>query len=167
MDKKNTKQKGFTLVELLVVIAIIGLLSTLSIVALNSARTKARDAARTASIKQWQTALELYYSDRGGYPNGVEGSPANIYQTGTVGSSTPGWPLTKQDVTYLGKVPNNTVPWTGGPCTTGADFDYVPDPTWTGDKADTGTTYAITYCLEGGAGGIAAGWHTATPAGIQ
>jgi len=34
--------KGFTLVELLVIIAIIGLLSTLAVVALNSAMDKAR-----------------------------------------------------------------------------------------------------------------------------
>jgi prepilin-type N-terminal cleavage/methylation domain-containing protein len=61
----RSSHKGFTLIELLVVIAIIGLLSTLSIVALNNARMKARDAVRTAAIKQWQTALELYYSDIG------------------------------------------------------------------------------------------------------
>lgn len=33
-------QKGFTLIELLVVISIIGLLSTLAVVAINSARRK-------------------------------------------------------------------------------------------------------------------------------
>jgi len=65
---KIKKNKGFTLIELLVVIAIIGLLSTLAVVALNSARSKSRDAKRVADIKQVQTALELYYNDNDGYP---------------------------------------------------------------------------------------------------
>ena len=65
MFKKN---KGFTLIELLVVIAIIGLLSTLAVVALNSARAKSRDAKRVADVKQIQTALEIYHSRFGVYP---------------------------------------------------------------------------------------------------
>ena len=64
---KKTKP-GFTLIELLVVIAIIGLLSTLSIVALNSARAKSRDARRVSDIKQTQTALELFFNEAGYYP---------------------------------------------------------------------------------------------------
>ena len=64
-------KKGFTLIELLVVIAIIGLLSTLAVVALGSARTKARDSKRLSDLKQIQTALELYYTDKAAYPDGT------------------------------------------------------------------------------------------------
>ncbi len=64
------KKKGFTLIELLVVIAIIGLLATLSIVALNSARVKARDTKRKADLKQIYNALQLYYDENGKYPPG-------------------------------------------------------------------------------------------------
>src|SRR3989344_4702360 len=60
--------KGFTLIELLVVISIIGLLSSVILASLNSARAKARDSQRVQSIHQVQTALELYYDDNGFYP---------------------------------------------------------------------------------------------------
>ena len=50
-----TNKKGFTLIELLVVIAIIGLLSTLAVIALGSARQKSRDAKRLSDLKQVQT----------------------------------------------------------------------------------------------------------------
>jgi prepilin-type N-terminal cleavage/methylation domain-containing protein len=68
MEKLRTKNEGFTLIELLVVIAIIGLISSIVLVSLNSARVKARDAKRIAEIKQIQTALELYYDDNNAYP---------------------------------------------------------------------------------------------------
>jgi type II secretion system protein G len=62
------KERAFTLIELLVVIAIIGLLASIVLVALNSARSKARDAKRVADLREIQAALELYYSDNGQYP---------------------------------------------------------------------------------------------------
>ena len=58
---KNSK--GFTLIELLVVIAIIGLLSSVVLASLNSAREKSRDARRLSDVKQLQTALELIFDD--------------------------------------------------------------------------------------------------------
>jgi type IV pilus assembly protein PilA len=61
---KNT-QKGFTLIELLVVIAIIGILSSIVIASLNSARTKGKDAAIRGQFKQLQTQAEVFY-DAGG-----------------------------------------------------------------------------------------------------
>lgn len=61
-------KRGFTLIELLVVIAIIGILSSIVLASLNSARKKGRDARRLADIKQLQLALELYYDANGAYP---------------------------------------------------------------------------------------------------
>jgi type II secretion system protein G len=69
-------QKGFTLIELLVVIAIIGLLATIVLVSLNTARAKARDTRRKSDIRQIMLALEMYYSDKGEYPaSGGASSP--------------------------------------------------------------------------------------------
>lgn len=61
--------KGFTLIELLVVIAIIGVLSSVILVALSTARYKSLDARRAADIKEIQKAVELYYDAYGHYPN--------------------------------------------------------------------------------------------------
>ena len=64
-------KKGFTLIELLVVVAIIGLLASIVVVSLGSARKGGRDAKRLADLKQIQTAAELYFSNQpgaGSYP---------------------------------------------------------------------------------------------------
>ena len=62
------KTKGFTLIELLVVVAIIGILSSVVLASLNSARAKARDARRAVDLKQLATALEIYYLDNNAFP---------------------------------------------------------------------------------------------------
>jgi prepilin-type N-terminal cleavage/methylation domain-containing protein len=59
---------GFTLIELLVVIAVIGILATIVLVSLNSARDKAYEARSKAEGKNIVTALELYASTYGDYP---------------------------------------------------------------------------------------------------
>lgn len=75
MDRKKgccgKASKGFTLIELLVVIAIIGILATIVLVSLNSARSKARDTQRIADVKQIQTALEMYFDSNGAYPDNI------------------------------------------------------------------------------------------------
>lgn len=53
-------ERAFTLVELLVVIAIIGILATIVLVSLNTARIRARDTKRLGDIRQIQLALELF-----------------------------------------------------------------------------------------------------------
>ena len=134
------KQQGFTLIELLVVIAIIGLLSTLAVVALNNARMKSRDAKRVSDVKQIQTALELYYNDANAYP-------------GSLGTT-----IVSDGVTYMSAVPYNPSPVNDGTCADDSTYTYVgSDP----------TTYSLTYCIGGAAGGVPLGIHTAYPGGIQ
>lgn len=143
------KAKGFTLIELLVVIAIIGLLSTLAVVALNNARQKSRDAKRVSDIKQVSTALELYFADNNGYPTAA--TAITLGDTSTKCLSTGGFVATCAGTTYMGVVPSNPAPG-------GAAYSYT--------SAD-GSTYSVTFTLEGSTGGLAAGAHTASPSGIQ
>ena len=138
-------KKGFTLIELLVVIAIIGLLSTMSVLALNSARARARDAKRISDIKQIQTALEMYYNDNNNYPNTLD-------QLTTTTTTTP--PLIKV-------IPTAPLP-VDGTCD-----DTENTYTYTYSGSGSTASYALTYCLGSATGNVPAGSHTATPAGIQ
>jgi prepilin-type N-terminal cleavage/methylation domain-containing protein len=63
------KERGFTLIELLVVVAIIGLLASVVLASLNSARIKGRDAKRKEDLHSIQIALGIYFSVNGTFPN--------------------------------------------------------------------------------------------------
>ncbi len=73
VNKVRKQQKGFTLIELLVVIAIIGILATIVMVSLNTARAKARDARRISDVRQLQLALQMYFDAAGSYPTQAQG----------------------------------------------------------------------------------------------
>lgn len=64
MRKKN----AFTLIELLITISIIGILFSITIFALNQARSSGRDGKRQADLQAIASALEIYRSDCGVYP---------------------------------------------------------------------------------------------------
>lgn len=94
-------KKGFTLIELLVVISLIGILSTLILANLNSARERSRDVQRKSDLRSIQTAFRLYYNDTGGYPSSFPtgGSPWTVGGT-TYMSTFPKDPLSSQSYRY-------------------------------------------------------------------
>ncbi len=133
------KKKAFTLIELLIVIAIIGLLATLSVIALNNARAKSRDAKRMADVKQMQTALELYFNDAQSYP---DEDMINTDKTIKSGNNV-----------YMQIVPTPPTP-------PAAHMQY----TYT--SSDT-NTYTLQYFLEGPVGSIPEGLNTATNSSLR
>ena len=82
---KNTK-KGFTLIELLIVIAIIGILASIVLVSLSSARDKAKIAAYKAQVHSIQSAL-IMQCDGAAIVAGNMTNPAGGY-VGTNGAVT-------------------------------------------------------------------------------
>jgi prepilin-type N-terminal cleavage/methylation domain-containing protein len=69
----TNKNKGFTLIELLVVIAIIGILSSVVLASLNSARNKGSDAAVKANINNTRAQAEIFYDNNGNkYDDGTD-----------------------------------------------------------------------------------------------
>ncbi len=132
MIYKNTF--GFTLIELLVVVAVIGVLSTISIIAVNNARVKSRDTRRLTDIKQISTALELFFDDQGYYPT--------IITTGNGLSSPDG-----SDV-YMASIPTNPAPRDDGDCNN-VDYGY--------QASLSGNNYSLSVCLGNGSGNISAG----------
>lgn len=63
MHRNMTQRRGFTLVELLVVIAVVGLLISVLLPALGSARAAARGAQSASNMRQIVTAFMAYATD--------------------------------------------------------------------------------------------------------
>ena len=102
MKRKNelalSSSKGFTLIELLVVIAIIGILSTIVMVSLNTARQKARDARRMSDMQQISVAMTMWRDSNAAYPTAAEFTGA--FKTTYFPGGLPTDPSTGANYTY-------------------------------------------------------------------
>lgn len=117
------KSAGFTLIELLVAISIIGVLSSFLLANFVGVRQRARDGVRKSDLRQIQSALELYRSDKASYP----ASPLSACGLPLQDSSTP-------PVVYMQKIPCDP--------SSGAVYIY--------SSPSGNTTYSIVACLENG-----------------
>ena len=148
----NKTKKGFTLIELLVVIAIIGLLATLSIIALNSAQAKARDVKRLSDVREIRTALEMYFASENEYP--------------AEDSITGGAEIAADGAIFMRSYPTPPTPIDGSECantTPGTlSYHYVLD----GTRSEGNQSYTVHFCLGSDVSEISAGPRTMTPAGI-
>lgn len=117
---------------------------------LYSARALSRDAKRMADIRMLASALELYYNDHGGYPEGKDGVPVDLASK------------------YISSVPIAPEPADGN-CT-GYYNAYWYQPTGQ-PKLTEGKNlyqnYEYTFCLGENIGGYEAGINKLTMSGIQ
>ncbi len=173
---RNKKQQGFTLIELLVVIAIIGLLASVVLLALNSARAKSRDAKRVADVRQMQSALELYFNDCNSYPAAATAQVIETMKlqqgtaavsggncTGTTGFQTAA--TATSGTAYITSIPVAPLPAdnpSGSSTCTATNNKY----TYTA-AAVPNSSYTLTFCLGGTTGGLGSGTHTASESGMQ
>jgi len=153
------KQKGFTLIELLVVIAIIGLLSTMAVVSLNSARAKARDAKRLNDVKQMANILSIEATEGTGNENLVGCTAINsdvILCTGKLvdGATVAG------EIKQFSKFKD---PSSDTPCVAGATATCQYSITADGATVNNAV---IRFYLENASGGLIAGAHTINSSGV-
>lgn len=152
MKKSLPNRWGFTLVELLVVMSIIGILMGALLVAYQGTRATARDGKRKADLEQIRTALQMYHTDCGKYPDnsGAYGLPFG----GALTSTCPG-----SLVTYMSQLPNDPVPSNTYRYNKQSDYAYTLCALLEGGEV-------LTSCTEscgGGCGGGACNYKVCQP----
>jgi prepilin-type N-terminal cleavage/methylation domain-containing protein len=142
-------KKGFTLIELLVVVAIIGLLSSIVLSSVNSARKKARDARTLQDLKQITLALNMARdaSPTGAWP-GISNwqclkASGTCWKGGYSGNAT----IANALAPYMPEIPK-----TQASNSSIFSYDsYLYLPYWVGAGGSSPPGAYIIYALEGGA----------------
>lgn len=130
MNNSYLKNNGFTLIELLVVVAIIGLLSSVVLASLNTARAKSRDAKRLSDLEQIRTALTTYYIDNNGtYPTTNGSWHGNCATFGSYDVSGASGYIPYLAPTYISVLPLDPKPISTSGCylyrSNGTDYNFL------------------------------------------
>ncbi len=141
MKKYN---KGFTLIELLVVIAIIGILSSVVLASLTSARIKAADAAIKSDVSSVMKQAEIY--------SGNNGNNYGVFSQATCPTVTGGGTnLFQNDSTMVGILNHAVVQGSHGSSCSSSDSAFAvavglktTGQSWCGDSTGTVKQFAGT-----------------------
>ena len=145
----NHQRKGFTLVELLVVIAIIGILSSVVLASLNSARAKARDARRIAEVAQMVKGIQV-----------IDIDPAPVL-AGCTGAYADASTCTTPNFSLYHDVSGATTPCAGA---SAASCQYSISKE-DGTAGATAQNFQVCSYLENGAGTLSAGPFSSSNSG--
>lgn len=151
LQANEATPRGFTLIELLVVIAIIGLLSSIVLASLSTARLKAKDASAVESMVAMRAEAELSVASNGTYP-------FSLCPVGSPGNGVLGPPLDKLTLAVSSLTPSGAVCRYGGPLVAGRI------PSWSAHVVLNNGGY---FCVDSsGFGGALAG-TAGSPGGVN
>ncbi len=146
------KNSGFTLLEMLVVTALAAMILSFVFVSIRSAKQKSRDTRREADVKQLQSILSIYVTNRGLYP--VCATETIINGASDCFSSL----LILSDAVQSNKLSTDPLASATGVC--GAAGSYV----YCYQSINNATSYIIRYSLETDSiSGKSAGWQNVSP----
>ncbi len=152
MKKFTQFSRGFTLIELLVVIAIIGILSSIVLASLSSARNRGKDAAVQEALAGARAQAEIYNASSSTYANiclqtTSQGGIATILAgaASTMGATTTGGYGVTATASIVACVSNASTWAAIAPLTTSGTF-WCVDNTGASKQEAVGTTTGAGVC---------------------